>query len=515
MSRLPSLEPSLDPQKSAAPTPTSGRPENRIFGLFYCRIANLSPNKAAGKPIRPAPLPALQASPDGERRQEDQSLGRGFSWLALGNIINAACAWGRVALLARLGNAEMIGQLTLALAVCNPIGSLADLGLSGSLISDADRQYRLRDYLGLRLSTCGLALLVILAAAWSGGYDPATARLIVLAGLVVASESVCDLFQAVLQRREQMRWVAISLMVRGVLGLTLFALGTWLGGDLAWGVCGFSLAALTTLLTIDIPRALACERAPDCLRDAGCGRAHPTVRTASKSRPVPVLLGLAWLSLPLGLATAGLSLMTSIPRYWISNRLGNEALGGFAVAGSLMIALSLVVGAMSQAASPRLARYHAAGNTDSMLRLLRGLGLWLTAVMTISLLVMAVAGRWVIGLLFGPAYVPLSDLALCLMLAAGLRNFSIFLGRAIASMRRFRTSLLLRGTGVVALVLLLPGWIDWLGLMGAAWALTLSWLVTVLLSLAAVLREVRRCRRHAADLSADAGQVFNLSEATG
>ena len=449
---------------------------------------------------------------------------RGFSWLALGNIVNAACAWGRVALLARLGNAEMIGQLTLALAVCNPISTLADLGLSGSLISDANRQYRLRDYLGLRLLTCGLAMLVILVTAWAGGYDPATARLVVLAGLVVTSESVCDLFQAVLQRREQMRWVAISLMIRGLLGLTFFALGMWFSGDLAWGVCGFSLAALMTLLTIDIPRALACERPQDHVRDAGRNpsvsedttfssmlslRCTPlaTLRVSVIRRQVPVLLGLAWLSLPLGLATASLSLMTSIPRYWISNRLGNEALGGFAVAGSLMVAISLVVGAMSQAASPRLARYHAAGNTDALLRLLRGLGLWLAAIMVISLLVMAVAGRWIIGLLFGPAYVPLAGVALCLMLAAGLRNFSIFLGRAIASMRRFRTSLLLRAVGIVVLVLLLPGWIDWLGLMGAAWALTLSWLVTALLSLAAVLREVRRCRQHAASLSAEEGDV--------
>ena len=480
---------------------------------------------------------------------------RGFSWLAAGNIVNAACAWGRVALLARLGNAEMIGQLTLALAVCNPIGTLADLGLSGSLISDAKRQYRLRDYLGLRLLTCGLAMLVILVAAWSGGYDPATARLVVLAGLVVTSESVCDLFQAVLQRREQMRWVAISLMIRGMLGLTFFALGTWFSGDLAWGVCGFSLAALTTLLAIDIPRALACEQSQTTVPVMGAtvgwdkrasGERRPTIiendteemvgrrsptrcagapdlvppysyphsapkpgrvpeEFAGIRRRVPVLLSLAWLSLPLGLATASLSLMTSIPRYWISNRLGNEALGGFAVAGSLMIAMSLVVGAMSQAASPRLARYHAAGNTDVLLRLLRGLGIWLAAVMVISLLVMAVAGQWVIGLLFGPAYIPLAGVALCLMLAAGLRNFSIFLGRAITSMRRFRTNLLLRAVGIVVLAILLPGWVDWLGLMGAAWALTLSWLVTVLLSLAAVLREVRQCRQRRSPLPAGEG----------
>jgi O-antigen/teichoic acid export membrane protein len=200
------------------------------------------------------------------------------------------------------------------------------------------------------------------------------------------------------------------------------------------------------------------------------------------------------------LATASLSLMTSIPRYWISSRLGNDALGGFAVAGSLMVAISLVVGAMSQAAGPRLARYHAAGDTDALLRLLRGLSCWLGVVMVISLLVMAVAGRWVIGLLFGPAYVPYAGVAICLMFAAGLRNFSILLGRAISSMRQFRTSLLLRVVGIAVLLLLLPGWIDWLGLMGAAWALALSWLVTVLLSLAAVLREVRRHHRHAADL---------------
>ena len=139
-------------------------------------------------------------------------------------------------------------------------------------------------------------------------------------------------------------------------------------------------------------------------------------------------LRLAWLSLPLGLATASLSLTTSIPRYWISARLGNAALGGFAVAGSLMIAMSYVVGALSQAASPRLARHHAAGDRAAFLRLLGQLGLWLAVVTIASVAVMAIGSRLVIGLLFGPAFVTYAVLATCLMLAAGLRNFSILLG---------------------------------------------------------------------------------------
>ena len=66
-------------------------------------------------------------------RQEYRAIRRGFSWLAAGNVVNAACSWGRLALLARLGTADMVGQLTLALAVCKPIADFADIGLSGSL----------------------------------------------------------------------------------------------------------------------------------------------------------------------------------------------------------------------------------------------------------------------------------------------------------------------------------------------------------------------------------------------
>ena len=130
-----------------------------------------------------SPLPRIVVRDDS--RLEDRAIRRGFSWLAVGNFVNAACSWGRLALLARLGTADMVGQLTLALAVCKPIADFADIGLSGALVSDAKREFRLGDYLGLRLMTCMLAALVIAGMAWTGGYDAATARLVGLAGVLV------------------------------------------------------------------------------------------------------------------------------------------------------------------------------------------------------------------------------------------------------------------------------------------------------------------------------------------
>ena len=102
-----------------------------------------------------------------------------------------------------------------------------------------------------------------------------------------------------------------------------------------------------------------------------------------------------------------------------------------------MIAQSQIVGVLSQAAAPCLARYHAAGDRAAFTRLLGRLGLWLAVVMVASVAVMALAGQLVIGLLFGPALVPYAAVATCLTLAAGLRNFNILLGRAITSMRAF------------------------------------------------------------------------------
>ena len=153
----------------------------------------------------------------------------------------------------------MVGQWTLAVAICAPVSTLADLNLSGSLISDARRQFRFRDYLGLRILTSALTLALVGGMVWTGHYDAAGGRLIMLAGVLVASESLCEIFQAVLQRDERMHWVAASLIVRGILGLALFAAILHVSHNLAWAVCGFCIAALATLMAIDVPRALACE----------------------------------------------------------------------------------------------------------------------------------------------------------------------------------------------------------------------------------------------------------------
>ena len=85
------------------------------------------------------------------------SLRKNFSWTLAGNIIYAACQWGMLIILAKLGSAEMVGQFALGLAITAPIIMFADLNLRHVQATDAQEEYHFRDYLGLRLITTSLA----------------------------------------------------------------------------------------------------------------------------------------------------------------------------------------------------------------------------------------------------------------------------------------------------------------------------------------------------------------------
>src|SRR5688572_12989036 len=92
----------------------------------------------------------------------------------------AACQWGMIMAIARLGSPLLVGQFALGVAIASPVILLANLDLRALLSTDARREFRFQDYLGLRLLTTLLALVAIggLAAALGGSAE--------IAGVVVA-----------------------------------------------------------------------------------------------------------------------------------------------------------------------------------------------------------------------------------------------------------------------------------------------------------------------------------------
>ena len=425
------------------------------------------------------------------------SLRRNASWIVLGGAVHSASRWGLVVVLARLGNAEMIGQIALAMAVCAPVSFLANLGLRSALVTDAKHEYRFGDYFGLRIVTSLVAIGGIAALVAVAGFEARTALVVLVWAVGKLFESLSDVFHALFQQQERMDRIAVAMMLRGPLVLAFLAVGVALTGNILWGIAGFPLVMAATLFCYDLPTG----RRTVNTSPAGCQeRPREEATPGDGVRPrwhAPTMIRLARLTWPLGLVAMMISLFPNVPRYVVDYHLGKHALGVFASIAFLAIAGTMVVSALGQSASPRLAKHYAAGNLAGFCRLLGKL-LGLVACLGAGLVVlMALFGGPILRLFYGPEFARYADLSVWLMLSATMMFLGAPLGRAVDAMRRFKTHMAIRGVGIVVMAALLPGFVGTYGLKGAAAAMLISaaGLVVVYVSVIGWIVLEAKCRR--------------------
>lgn len=428
-----------------------------------------------------------------------------FSWTLVGNGVYAACQWAILVVLAKLGTPEMVGEFALALAVTAPVIMFAQLQLRAIQATDARKQYRFGDYLGLRLTTTWLALLLIIGITVVTGYRPAMAPVILMVGLAKAFESLSDVFFGLFQQHEWMARIAKSMMIKGPLSLLALGIGVALTHQLLWGAVGLAVSRAIILVCYDVPGGALVLKST---REPG----EPTASDAVAKEAVRpywewnTLARLVWLALPLGISTLLISLTRSLPRYAMQHYWGERELGFFAAMASLMVAGTLVVGALGQSAAPRLAKHHADGEGAAFRGLLLRLAGVGALVGMLGVALAAVAGRQILTLLYRPEYANYPVAFVWLMVAAAITNVASPFGYGMTAARYFRPQMPLFAVvaGVMALgcLWLVPRY----GVQGAALALVIAALTQLLGSAGVVVHALSVLRGHLPEERADGNE---------
>jgi O-antigen/teichoic acid export membrane protein len=386
------------------------------------------------------------------------SLRSNFWWMLSGNAVYALCQWGLLAILARLGTPAIVGQYVLAVAVTTPVTVFFMLHLRAVQATDTKRDYEFGHYLALRLAAMAIALIVVIGVCLTSGYRGDTFLVIAAVAVSAVCDSLSDIVYGLLQQRERLDRIGQSMMLRGVFSIVLLASVLASTGRVFYGILAVACARLMVLAFFD-------------LRNARRELARPNVRPRWEPRRI---LALARIALPLGLVMMLVVLSTNIPRYFVESYLDQSALGIFGAIGYLSVAGTMAVGALGDSVTPRLARDYASGQRREFgARVLRlaGLGAGLGVA---GVLVAVVAGRPLLGLLYGPAYAERTDVLILTMIAAGIGYIASFSGYAVTAARYFRAQLPLFVAVVAVTALgcwwLVPAW----GLRGAAVALAIS-----------------------------------------
>jgi O-antigen/teichoic acid export membrane protein len=376
------------------------------------------------------------------------SLRRNAAWALIGEVAFAACHWGGFIVLGRLAGPQELGRYALALAVVTPIVLFGGLQMRQLQVADATERYPFQDYLAVRLAgtLCAGAIIVAIALL---GYAWEVALPILLVGVARGFESLSDVHYGLAQRRKRFDRIAVSMILRGVLGLLALGTGYYLNRDLAVGLVGMAAVWGLVWWLFDRPTS-------NRLRDS-----RPAWQPSTERR-----LELAWTAVPLGIAMLLVALNPNVPRYFLEGMLGLEALGLFAALAHFVITGRLLVNAVCQAAFPRLADLYAVGDRVAFRHLLLRL-MGVSALLGLAGLVVATAfGRELLGLVYGPQFAHAADVFPWIMLVGLVLYAQTPFDYGLTAMHQFKIQPLICGLAVmtnVAVCLILVPLYDLLG----------------------------------------------------
>jgi O-antigen/teichoic acid export membrane protein len=402
-----------------------------------------------------------------EQETKRLSLKKNFSWNFIGNLIYAFAQWAILSLLAKLGNPKMVGQFSLGLALTAPIILFTNLQLSSIQVTDTHHKYKFGEYLGLRILTNFIAILITLFIILLGRYSFLTSLVIVLVAFSKVIESWSDVVFGYLQQKERMDLTAVSRILKAVLMLLLISILLFITHNVIWMVIGLCLSYMSVFFFYDL-KVLKKFTSPKVI--------------FNRKNYVEITK----LALPLGIVLMLGSLYTNIPRIVIEKYLGEEQLGYFSAIAYLIVAGNTFIGAIGQAAAPRLAVLFSEKNFiqfKNLLIKLVSIG-FLTGI--VGAIITLLFGKFVLSIFYDSSYAKY-NVVFTLLLLSGAFNFSsTFLGIGLTATKSFKIQPYLGVTWIVvsfiSAIILIPKF----GLYGAGYSAIISSLIQFLSQLIAL-----------------------------
>jgi O-antigen/teichoic acid export membrane protein len=408
------------------------------------------------------------------------SLAGNFTWIIAGNVIYAACQWGLVTVLAKLGDTVMLGQYALGLAISAPILTLVQMNLKSVLVADGPPRRGFGEYLTLRLAFTAAGTLIILGIGFAGSYSTITRAVIVVVGVSQAVEGISDIYYGLLQKQENMRPIALSMIGRGLLSVSGMAAAVSLTHSALWGAAWTVVARALVLIFWDIPQA----RYRRVVR--------PGIWTLLRSQSK-----LAATAFPLGVVLMLGTLAANLPRYAIGKHRGLAELGLFAAVSSLISVGSTLMNALGTCAMPRLVKLHQHQRRREFASLAVALVLCGGLAGLVGILAAGAVGGPVLALLFRKEYAGSQALLVDMMIVGTVSYLAQGAGYVATALGAFWSQVPAVAGGAIVSAGLSFILIPRLGLSGGACAIGIASAVQFAGTAAVSIRALRKPRRAA------------------
>ena len=310
------------------------------------------------------------------------TLQKQMIWNAIGSFIYLVCQWLLVVLVTNMGGFSDAGVLSIAMSVSATFQTVAMFGIRSFQVSDLTEEYTDTHYVGFRLVTCTLSLLLCVVFSLITHYWGIQLLAIFLFMLFRLAESFSDVLHGIAQKNDRLDIAGKSFAIKGIGLLLVFYLSFRFLGNLCFSLFLIAVFSLLSTAFYDwvVVRRLSC---------------FSLLFNPIKTAPM------ALKTLPLCIYLFFHSALSTVPKIFLERLSGEELLGAYSSIFAPALLISTAVGFLYQ---PFVAKFATAWHEQDGKRFLKLLFRFVIAIAVIGGLALFVAhflGEFAFVLIFG------------------------------------------------------------------------------------------------------------------
>jgi O-antigen/teichoic acid export membrane protein len=381
------------------------------------------------------------------------------------NLLVALSNWLLLVIIAKKFPDEFLGQFVICLSLISPIFLLLSLKLRTVIVVDFSNENTLEQYIGTRLITSTLALVLCISVG-SYLFEDIPMWLFLLVSIYKFADSCSELSYSFSQRTGRFLYVACSQGSRSILSIaTMLVLAITTGSSLIT-IIGWTLTAILFSF-VDLIFANKFRQ-----QENGAGINWCSLMAIFTNFQTCWKMTKKYYPMSIGLVMG--ALFVYIPTYVIENSINIEAAGRFAAVSYFLTAGGVLVNSLSQAVSPKFSGLIQQGSLEGYRKLTLGMCAIGLAIGFVAVLVALVWGQFFLTLFYNAQIGTLGDELVWILIAASIRYVYIFIGTSMNSIKAFniQTKIYSVGTSIVLLGCL---WlVPLFGMVGAAYAMVIA-----------------------------------------
>lgn len=367
------------------------------------------------------------------------------------------------------------GLLQLAISVTNIFFAISCYNMRTYQISDTKDEYAYGDYIGMRIVTAVIAVILCAIYVVAFGYSIKTISCIMLYMLFKLNETFSDVLHAIDQKNYRMDYVCASYCIRGISSVVVFAAAILLLDSVLIAVAAMAIVCIIEVLVYDVKAA----------------KQFGSIKPIFNKNIIPKLLVVC---MPAVVSSAAFTAITSIPRQTLEAIHGEEALGYYGTVATPLLVVQILATSIFNPMLTELAEFYSQGNIAAFVKRIVKNFVMLVCISAVVCLGVALLGDFAVGLVFGKKFVPYTYLMYGIVGCTTMYVISWLCTNTLIIMRKLSVCMLASLAALVVSALLAKPFINLFDKNGVSFSIMVAYVIHITVCFVIIFKNLKRKR---------------------